>query len=222
MERGSKPSRGAGKSRPPFGAASGPPLRLGRSATGGWCFLVPATAATTAIHPSEVALPGPTSGALALPSGCAGFSSLLGRGSACRSRCAGSNIAGAADQFIDRHPSAPDQAFSARGAVAHVASPKSFWSHTLPPAWADVARRGLDCHRAPAATAAGTDPLAWRGRPFSTRGRIHLYRSWVGSVIGMTNHSEARLAREAEIGLYATLAMVHRLRLAGHARNTPR
>ena len=33
-----------------------------------------------------------------------------------------------------------------------------------------------------------------------------LYRSWGCSVIGMTNHTEARLAREAEIA-YATLAM---------------
>ncbi|MDP6196721.1 MAG: S-methyl-5'-thioadenosine phosphorylase, partial [Prochlorococcaceae cyanobacterium ETNP18_MAG_17] len=42
---------------------------------------------------------------------------------------------------------------------------------------------------------------------FSTRAESNLYRSWGCSVIGMTNHTEARLAREAEIA-YASLAMV--------------
>ena len=45
------------------------------------------------------------------------------------------------------------------------------------------------------------------GPAFSTRAESHLYRSWGCSVIGMTNHAEARLAREAEIA-YTTLAMV--------------
>jgi 5'-methylthioadenosine phosphorylase len=44
------------------------------------------------------------------------------------------------------------------------------------------------------------------GPQFSTRGESLLYRSWGMDVIGMTNATEARLAREAEIG-YATLAM---------------
>ena len=39
------------------------------------------------------------------------------------------------------------------------------------------------------------------------QGRIELYRSWGCDAIGMTNHTEARLAREAEIA-YSTLAMV--------------
>jgi 5'-methylthioadenosine phosphorylase len=45
------------------------------------------------------------------------------------------------------------------------------------------------------------------GPAFSTRAESELYRSWGCAVIGMTNHSEARLAREAEIA-YTTLAMV--------------
>jgi 5'-methylthioadenosine phosphorylase len=45
------------------------------------------------------------------------------------------------------------------------------------------------------------------GPAFSTRAESELYRSWGCSVIGMTNHTEARLAREAEIA-YSTLAMV--------------
>jgi 5'-methylthioadenosine phosphorylase len=49
--------------------------------------------------------------------------------------------------------------------------------------------------------------LCMEGPAFSTRAESELYRSWGCGVIGMTNHTEARLAREAEIA-YATLAMV--------------
>ena len=44
------------------------------------------------------------------------------------------------------------------------------------------------------------------GPAFSTRTESKLYRSWGGSGIGMTNLTEAKLAREAEI-CYATLAL---------------
>ena len=40
---------------------------------------------------------------------------------------------------------------------------------------------------------------AWRGPQFSTRAESELYRSWGASVIGMTNLTEAKLAREAEL-----------------------
>src|SRR5436189_1873 len=45
------------------------------------------------------------------------------------------------------------------------------------------------------------------GPQFSTRAESLLYRSWNVDVIGMTNLTEARLAREAEI-CYATMALV--------------
>jgi 5'-methylthioadenosine phosphorylase len=45
------------------------------------------------------------------------------------------------------------------------------------------------------------------GPQFSTRAESFLYRSWGADVIGMTNLTEAKLAREAEI-CYATLALV--------------
>lgn len=45
------------------------------------------------------------------------------------------------------------------------------------------------------------------GPAFSSRAESHLYRSWGASIIGMTNATEAKLAREAEIA-YATLALV--------------
>ena len=49
--------------------------------------------------------------------------------------------------------------------------------------------------------------LCMEGPAFSTRAESLLYRSWGCSVIGMTNHTEARLAREAELA-YASLSMV--------------
>jgi 5'-methylthioadenosine phosphorylase len=44
------------------------------------------------------------------------------------------------------------------------------------------------------------------GPAFSTRAESNLYRSWGADVIGMTNLTEAKLAREAEIA-FATLAL---------------
>ena len=49
--------------------------------------------------------------------------------------------------------------------------------------------------------------LCMEGPQFSTRAESQLYRSWKVDVIGMTNLTEARLAREAEI-CYATMALV--------------
>jgi 5'-methylthioadenosine phosphorylase len=49
--------------------------------------------------------------------------------------------------------------------------------------------------------------LNMEGPAFSTKGESHLYQSWGMDVIGMTNLTEAKLAREAEI-CYATMAMV--------------
>ncbi len=48
--------------------------------------------------------------------------------------------------------------------------------------------------------------LCMEGPAFSTKAESHLYRSWGADVIGMTNLTEAKLAREAEIA-YATLAL---------------
>lgn len=59
---------------------------------------------------------------------------------------------------------------------------------------------GVNVHR-------GGTYLNMEGPAFSTRAESHLYRSWNCDVIGMTNLTEAKLAREAEI-CFATLAMV--------------
>tara|TARA_E500000178_G_C16970155_1_gene730520 strand:- start:726 stop:1598 length:873 start_codon:yes stop_codon:yes gene_type:complete len=49
--------------------------------------------------------------------------------------------------------------------------------------------------------------IAIEGPQFSTYAESLLYKSWKCDVIGMTNMSEVRLAREAEMG-YATIAMI--------------
>ncbi len=48
--------------------------------------------------------------------------------------------------------------------------------------------------------------VCMEGPQFSSRAESNLYRSWKADIIGMTNATEAKLAREAELG-YATLAL---------------
>ena len=85
------------------------------------------------------------------------------------------------------------------------------WSaRVAPPDPTCAATRGvlLDAARAAGATARdGGTYLCMQGPAFSTRAESRLYRSWGVDVIGMTNLTEAKLAREAEI-CYATLALV--------------
>lgn len=49
--------------------------------------------------------------------------------------------------------------------------------------------------------------ICMEGPQFSTRAESNVYRSWGVSVIGMTNATEAKLAREAEIP-FATVALI--------------
>jgi 5'-methylthioadenosine phosphorylase len=103
------------------------------------------------------------------------------------------------DQFIDR-TFARNKSFFGTGLVAHVSL-----AHP-------VCKR-LGDHLEVAARAAGIPAvrggtyLVMEGPQFSTLAESKLYRSWDCDVIGMTNMSEAKLAREAEI-CYATVAMV--------------
>jgi len=103
------------------------------------------------------------------------------------------------DQFIDRTRHSVDTFFG-EGVVAHAgfADPVcGILSRSL----ADAAREaGLDAQR-------GGTYLCMEGPQFSTRAESHLYRSWGADVIGMTNLTEARLAREAEL-CYASIALV--------------
>jgi 5'-methylthioadenosine phosphorylase len=106
------------------------------------------------------------------------------------------------DQFIDRTHQRP-LTFFGEGIVAHVTAADPYCP-VLSRILADVADslmpEGRRLHR-------GGTYLCMEGPAFSTRAESQLYRSWGCEVIGMTNHTEARLAREAEIA-YATLAMV--------------
>jgi 5'-methylthioadenosine phosphorylase len=61
-------------------------------------------------------------------------------------------------------------------------------------------REGLTVHR-------DATYVCMEGPQFSTRAESNLYRGWGADVIGMTNLTEARLAREAEL-CYASLAFV--------------
>ncbi len=106
------------------------------------------------------------------------------------------------DQFIDRTHQRP-LSFFGEGLVAHVTMGDPFCpvlSRLLADVGESLMPAGRQLHR-------GGTYLCMEGPAFSTRAESELYRSWGCQVIGMTNHTEARLAREAEMA-YTTLAMV--------------
>ncbi len=106
------------------------------------------------------------------------------------------------DQFIDRTNNRPATFFN-EGAVAHVTMGDPF-CRNLSGILSNIGEKnipkGRQLHR-------GGIYLAMEGPAFSTRAESNLYRSWGCSIIGMTNHTEARLAKEAEIA-YSSLSMV--------------
>ncbi|MEM9215483.1 MAG: S-methyl-5'-thioadenosine phosphorylase [Cyanobacteria bacterium P01_F01_bin.150] len=106
------------------------------------------------------------------------------------------------DQFIDR-TSQRTSTFFGQGVVAHVAFGDPICralADILEQAIAHLALPEINTHR-------GGTYVCMEGPAFSTRAESNLYRSWGADIIGMTNLTEAKLAREAEIA-YATLAMV--------------
>lgn len=106
------------------------------------------------------------------------------------------------DQFIDRTKNRP-ATFFGEGIVAHVAfgHPTCLQlGEILAQAVKNLNLSDIDLH-------CGGTYVCMEGPAFSTIAESNLYRSWGGSVIGMTNLTEAKLAREAEIA-YATLALV--------------
>ena len=103
------------------------------------------------------------------------------------------------DQFIDRTRHRADTFFD-RGVVGHVGFSDPVCPE-LSAALTESARAsGLSVH-------VGGTYVCIEGPQFSTRAESLLYRSWGADVIGMTNLTEARLAREAEI-CYTSLALV--------------
>lgn len=103
------------------------------------------------------------------------------------------------DQFIDRTTKRTSTFFD-QGLVAHVAFADPV-CHALASQLGEAARSmGATFH-------VGGTYLCIEGPQFSTKAESLLYRQWGVDVIGMTNATEAKLAREAEI-CYATLALV--------------
>ncbi len=106
------------------------------------------------------------------------------------------------DQFIDR---TKDRAatFFGEGLVAHIAFGDPICNNL-----AKVVGDAVDSlDLAESSLHRGGTYICMEGPAFSTKAESNLYRSWGAKVIGMTNLTEAKLAREAEIA-YATLALV--------------
>jgi len=103
------------------------------------------------------------------------------------------------DQFIDRTKGVRRDTFFGDGIVAHVgfADPVC---HTLSDTLFDAARKaGAVVHK-------GGTYICMEGPAFSTRAESFMYLGLGASVIGMTNLTEAKLAREAEI-CYGIIAL---------------
>ncbi len=105
------------------------------------------------------------------------------------------------DQFIDRTRHRVSTFFG-EGIIAHVSFGEPICmtlAQILGDAIESLHLEGITLHR-------GGTYVCMEGPAFSTQAESNLYRSWGGTIIGMTNLQEAKLAREAEIA-YATLAL---------------
>lgn len=106
------------------------------------------------------------------------------------------------DQFIDRTKTRPSTFFG-EGIVAHIA-----FGDPVCPELARILGESIESLNLPDVTLhRGGTYVCMEGPAFSTKAESNLYRSWDATIIGMTNLTEAKLAREAEIA-YATLALV--------------
>ncbi|HEY6051208.1 MAG TPA: S-methyl-5'-thioadenosine phosphorylase [Thermoanaerobaculia bacterium] len=103
------------------------------------------------------------------------------------------------DQFIDRTRHRADTFFDG-GVVGHVGFADPVCPALSDALEASAREAGIAVHR-------GGTYVCMEGPQFSTRAESNLYRSWGADVIGMTNLTEARLAREAEL-CYASLALI--------------
>jgi 5'-methylthioadenosine phosphorylase len=103
------------------------------------------------------------------------------------------------DQFIDRTRGERASTFFGNGIVAHV----GFADPTCACLSDKLCRAA---QKAGAITHKGGAYICMEGPAFSTRAESYLYRSMGGDIIGMTNLTEAKLAREAEI-CYGVIAL---------------
>ena len=106
------------------------------------------------------------------------------------------------NQFIDRTFARPSTFFG-DGLVGHVTFGDPFCT-----ALSQLLAEAVTCADLPDIKLhQGGTYVCMEGPAFSTKAESQLYRSWGAQIIGMTNLTEAKLAREAEIA-YATLALV--------------
>jgi 5'-methylthioadenosine phosphorylase len=103
------------------------------------------------------------------------------------------------DQFIDR-TWGRQSTFFGDGIVGHVGFGDPICAGLQDAVWETREAAGVPFHR-------GGVYVCMQGPQFSTRAESFLHRSWGARVIGMTNATEAKLAREAEL-CYVTVAMV--------------
>lgn len=106
------------------------------------------------------------------------------------------------DQFIDRTKNRASTFFG-EGIIAHIAFGEPICNNL-----AQILADAIDSLNLPDVTLhRGGTYVCMEGPAFSTKAESNLYRSWDATVIGMTNLTEAKLAKEAEIA-YTTLALV--------------
>jgi len=103
------------------------------------------------------------------------------------------------DQFIDR-TNRRISTFFKKGMVGHVGLADPTCNCTSDVLFQAAKKAGVLVHK-------GGTYICIEGPQFSTRAESNLYRQWGVDVIGMTNVTEAKLAREAGL-CYSTLALV--------------
>jgi len=103
-------------------------------------------------------------------------------------------------QFVDRTNQARKQTFFDEGVVAHISFAHPVCENLAKIVYISAEKQGVTVHF-------GSTYVNMEGPQFSTLAESNLYRSLGMGIIGMTNMTEARLAREAEI-CYSTLAAV--------------
>lgn len=103
-------------------------------------------------------------------------------------------------QFVDRTNQGRAQTFFDKGIVVHIGFAHPVCEHLAKKLHEAALKSNVTVHY-------GKTYINMEGPQFSTLAESNLYRSWGMDIIGMTNMTEARLAREAEI-CYATLAAI--------------
>ena len=103
------------------------------------------------------------------------------------------------DQFYD-NTKRRISTFFGDGIVAHVSLADPICNNLSGTLYQSAEKAGAKVHK-------GGVYICIEGPQFSTRGESHIYKGWGVDIIGMTNVTEAKLAREAEI-CYSTIALV--------------